>query len=100
MHGGELPWRRRLAVLTTFAFVRADEHDPTLALARRLLHDPHDLVRKAVGWMLREVGNRDPAALEGFLETHAADMPRVVLRYAVERLPAERRTHHLRSGRV
>lgn len=87
---------RRIAVMTTFAFVRDGEFGPTLELARRLLRDPHDLVHKAVGWMLREVGDRDRAAAERFLDEHAPEMPRVMLRSAIEKLPPERRQHHLR----
>ena len=92
----ELVWDRRIAVMTTFAFVRDGEFEPTLRLARRLLDDPHDLVHKAVGWMLREVGDRDRAAAERFLDEHAPDMPRVMLRYAIEKFPPERRQHYLR----
>lgn len=92
----ELVWDRRIAVMTTFAFVRDGEFGPTLALARQLLRDPHDLVHKAVGWMLREVGNRDRPTEERFLDAHAPDMPRVMLRYAIEKFPPDRRRHYLR----
>jgi 3-methyladenine DNA glycosylase AlkD len=84
-------WERRIAVIATFHFLRAGEPGPTLRLARRLLHDPHDLIHKAVGWMLREVGKRDRAQLEAFLARHAPRMPRTMLRYAIERLPPARR---------
>ena len=90
-----LVWDRRIAVLATFAFVRDGEFGPTLDLARRLLRDPHDLIHKAVGWMLREVGNRDRPTAERFLDAHAPDMPRTMLRYAVEKFPADRRRHYL-----
>ena len=84
-------WERRIAIMATFAFVRAGDHGDTLRLAACLLHDEHDLMHKATGWMLREVGTRDEPSLVGFLERHAEDMPRTMLRYAVERLgPAER----------
>lgn len=79
-------WERRIAVVSTLAFIRADDHDETFRLARLLLRDEHDLIRKAVGWMLREVGKRDEPRLIAFLERHAHEMPRVTLRYAVERL--------------
>lgn len=92
----ELVWDRRTAVMSTFAFIRDGEFEPTLGLARRVLHDPHDLIHKAAGWMLREIGNRDRATKERFLDEHAEDMPRVMLRFATGRFPAERRRHYLR----
>lgn len=83
-----LLWDRRIAIISTFAFIRAGSYDETLRLARLLLHDEHDLIHKAVGWMLREVGKRDEKLLVGFLEQHAHEMPRVMLRYSLERLDA------------
>ena len=85
-------WERRVAVLATFDFIKRGDAAPTLAIAERLLDDPHDLIRKAVGWMLREVGKRvDRDALIGFLDAHAAAMPRTMLSYATEHLtPGER----------
>jgi 3-methyladenine DNA glycosylase AlkD len=91
-------WERRIAVVGTLAFIRAGDHDETLRLARTLLRDEHDLIRKAVGWMLREVGKRDEPRLIAFLERHAGVMPRVMLRYAVERLDAEIRTRLLQEA--
>jgi 3-methyladenine DNA glycosylase AlkD len=82
-------WERRIAVVSTLAFIRAGDHDATFRLARALLRDEHDLIRKAVGWMLREVGKRDEPRLIAFLERHADVMPRVMLRSAVEHLDAE-----------
>ena len=81
-------WDRRIAIMATFAFIRAGKYDETLRLARILLDDEHDLIHKAVGWMLREVGKRDETRLVGFLRRHGGDMPRVTLRYAAERLDA------------
>jgi 3-methyladenine DNA glycosylase AlkD len=93
----ERVWDRRIAVLATAAFIRAGDFAWTFRLARRLLRDPHDLIHKAVGWMLREVGNRDPAAAERFLRRHHRTMPRTMLRYAIEKLPAARRQAYLRG---
>lgn len=88
----ESVWQRRIAVLATLAFIRRGEIQPTFELAERLLTDEHDLIHKAVGWMLREAGKRDQRALVEFVEGHAAEMPRTMLRYAIERLPeGERR---------
>ena len=96
------PWRRRSAITATFAFIRLGQLDDTYRLATRLLHDPHDLVRKAVGWALRNAGDQEPARLLDFLENHAATMPRVTLRNAIEKLPREERTRllALRPGAV
>jgi len=88
-------WERRIAILATFYFIRAGEFGWTLRLAQQLLHDPHELIHKAVGWMLREVGKRDQAALRMFLDRHHPGMPRVMLRYAIERLPERIRKHYL-----
>ncbi len=85
-------WDRRIAIVATYAFIRDNRHDVTLALAEMLLTDPHDLIHKAVGWMLREVGKRDARALKNFLYIHAPAMPRTCLRYAIERFDeAERK---------
>jgi 3-methyladenine DNA glycosylase AlkD len=92
-------WERRIAIMATFAFVRAGECNETLRLARVLLDDKHDLIHKAVGWMLREVGKRDEELLVGFLQQHAGDMPRTMLRYAVERLDASVRSELMAAGR-
>jgi 3-methyladenine DNA glycosylase AlkD len=88
-------WERRIAVVSTLTFIRAGDHEETFRLARALLRDEHDLVRKAVGWMLREVGKRDEPRLIAFLERHVHAMPRVMLRYAVERLEPQTRTELL-----
>ena len=92
-------WERRIAIMATYHFIRNGDFDDTLALAELLLHDDHDLIHKAVGWMLREVGNRDRRAEEDFLESHYREMPRTMLRYAIEKLPERRRQAYLK-GRV
>ncbi|GAB4106352.1 DNA alkylation repair protein [Micromonospora taraxaci] len=93
--GSDLVWDRRIAVMATFAFIRADDFHWTFRLSDKLLRDPHDLVRKAVGWMLREVGNRDRAAEEEFLLRRYRVMPRVMLRYAIEKFEPQRRRDYL-----
>jgi 3-methyladenine DNA glycosylase AlkD len=92
-------WERRIAIVATYHFIKRDLYAPTLQLSKRLLRDEQDLIHKAVGWMLREVGNRDRQLLESFLKEHYATMPRTMLRYAIERLPERRRKAYL-AGRV
>jgi 3-methyladenine DNA glycosylase AlkD len=84
-----LVWDRRIAIMATFHFIRRREFDDTFQIADMLIGDRHDLIQKAVGWMLREVGNRDPAAERRFLQPRYARMPRTMLRYAVEKFPNE-----------
>ncbi|TCC00367.1 DNA alkylation repair protein [Micromonospora zingiberis] len=91
----DLVWERRMAIMATFAFIRVGDFEWTFRLGERLLRDPHDLVHKAVGWMLREVGNRDRAAAERFLTRWHRDMPRVMLRYAIEKFEPRRRREYL-----
>lgn len=88
-------WERRISILATFYFIREGEFAPTLEIAERLLADKHDLIHKAVGWMLREMGKREVTVLESFLERHAATMPRTMLRYAIEKFPEPRRRQYL-----
>jgi len=92
-------WEQRIAVMATFAFIRAGQFEKTFVLAERLLDHPHDLIHKAVGWMIREIGNRDRAAEEVFLKTRYNKMPRTMLRYAIEKFPEPLRQAYLK-GRV
>lgn len=92
-------WERRIAVIATQHFIRLDEFDDTLTISRLLLSDKEDLIHKATGWMLREVGDRDEAALEAFLDEHGPVMPRTMLRYAIEKFSPERRRAFLDAGR-
>ena len=84
-------WERRVSMIFTFAFLRAGELEPTYEMAERLLNDEHDLIHKAVGWMLREMGKRDPLLLRSFLRQYASQMPRTTLRYSIEKLPERER---------
>lgn len=92
-------WERRMAMLASFAWVAAQKYELPLELARVSLADPHDLMHKATGWMLRELGKRDRAILEDFLEAHKHTMPRTMLRYAIEKFPAQTRQYYLSSSR-
>jgi 3-methyladenine DNA glycosylase AlkD len=89
------PMERRTAILSTAAFLRRGHVDDTFAIAEILVDDPEDTVHKAVGWMLREAGKRDPARHAAFLEAHASTMPRVMLRYAIEKLERPKRDRYL-----
>jgi 3-methyladenine DNA glycosylase AlkD len=90
-------WERRIAILATFHFIKQNEFSETLKIAAILLGDKEELIRKALGWMLREVGKRDPAAEERFLREHYRKMPRTMLRYAIERFPEEKRRRYLKG---
>jgi 3-methyladenine DNA glycosylase AlkD len=92
------PMRRRIAIVATMAFIRARDFDDTLRIAQRLLRDEHELIHRAVGWMLREVGKRSEVAAERFLDGHFRAMPRLMLRYAIDQLPEARRKRYLRRG--
>jgi 3-methyladenine DNA glycosylase AlkD len=92
-------WRRRIAMLATQYFIRLRDYTDALRIARVLLHDEEDLIHKAVGWMLREIGNRDAAIARKFLDRHAAQMPRTMLRYAIERLPRRIRLRYMKAER-
>ena len=90
-------WERRIAMLATFRFIKQKDFKDALAIAKLLRDDEHDLIHKAVGWMLREVGNRDLAAEERFLKTHYKKMPRTMLRYAIEKFPEKKRQAYLKG---
>ena len=91
-----LLWEQRIAVISTYTLIKNNDFIDILALSERLLHHPHDLMRKAVGWMLREVGKRDEDLLVQFLEKHAKTMPRTMLRYAIEKFPEEERKEFMK----
>jgi 3-methyladenine DNA glycosylase AlkD len=91
-------WKRRIAIVTTLAFIRSGQIDDTFAIAEILLQDSHPLIHKAVGWMLREAGKKDPKKLLVFLNRHAADMPRTMLRYAMEKMDRSVREDYMKRG--
>ena len=90
-------WERRIAILATFRFIRQSDFKDSLAIAEILLKDPQDLIHKAVGWMLREIGSRDPRVEREFLLKHHQNMPRTMLRYAIEKFPEPERQRYLRG---
>jgi len=93
-------WERRVAIVATWHYIRKGDARETYRLALLLLNDPHDLLHKAVGWMLRETGKHCSAhALEAFLESHATRMPRTMLRYAIERFPERKKRFYLTRGK-
>lgn len=88
-------WERRIAIVSTWWFIRDNDLNDTFALSEILLHDKHDLMHKAVGWMLREAGKKDETRLKEFLDVHAVDMPRTMLRYSLEKLHPKDRQHYM-----
>jgi 3-methyladenine DNA glycosylase AlkD len=88
-------WTRRIAIIATLTMIRSHNYVPTLKIARILRNDEHDLIHKAVGWMLRETGKRDLETEERFLRTHYAKMPRTMLRYTIEQFPKQKRQAYL-----
>lgn len=88
-------WRQRIAIVATMMLIRHNKYDDTMRIAERYLSHPHQLIHKATGWMLREVGKRDEQQLLHFLDNHCAKMPRTALRYAIERLSEEKRKFYM-----
>jgi len=88
-------WERRIAIVATYAGIKEHKFGETLAVSEMLLSDTHDLIHKAVGWMLRELGKRDQKTLELFLKKHYNNIPRTTLRYAIERFPEKKRKRYL-----
>lgn len=93
-------WKRRIAMVATQYFIRNDYFKETLTFAKMLLNDKEDLMHKAAGWMLREMGKRDVTSLTNFLDAHAHEMPRTMLRYAIEKFPEEQRKQYLLRKKI
>ena len=92
-------WEKRISIISTAAFIRKNQFKDTISISKILLKDKHDLIHKAVGWMLREVGKRDKEELINFLNSHYKEMPRTMLRYSIEKLPEKQRKSYL-TGEV
>jgi 3-methyladenine DNA glycosylase AlkD len=92
-------WQRRVSMILTFALIREGDLEPTIIIAQSLLKDDQDLIHKAVGWMLRELGKRDVMMLRRFLSEHAHEMPRTMLRYSIEKLPERERKKWLTESK-
>lgn len=90
-------WKRRIAIVATFRFIKLGELNDTFAISRLLLDDKHDLIHKAVGWMLREAGKKDLCMLKSFLKENISVMPRTMLRYAIEKFPESERKNYLKG---
>ena len=92
-------WQRRVSIILTFALIRAGDLAPTIKIAETLLKDREDLIHKAVGWMLRELGKKDVHLLRNFLANHSHEMPRTMLRYSIEKLPERERKNWLTESK-
>ena len=90
-------WQKRIAIVATFEFIKNNQFTLTLKIAQLLLNEQHDLIHKAVGWMLREVGKRNQPLLEKFLQQHLKQLPRTTLRYAIEKFPERKRQSYLKK---
>lgn len=93
--GGKNIWEQRIGIVSTMAFIRKNQLNDTYAIADILLNHPHDLLQKAVGWLLREAGKKDEASLRKFLDKRASKMPRTMLRYSIEKFPEPARRRYL-----
>jgi 3-methyladenine DNA glycosylase AlkD len=93
-------WERRIAIIATFSFIKDGDFKETLSFAEMLLGDKEDLIHKSAGWMLREVGKRDQKELEKFLKKYTPQMPRTMLRYAIERFSERKKSHYLTVPRA
>ena len=93
-------WRRRVGILSTFGFIKQGEYKDSLAIIKILLNDRHDLIHKASGWMLREIGKRDKEVLVNFLNKHCETMPRTMLRYAIEKFNDRERIYYMKQQRM
>lgn len=91
-------WERRIAIVSTWAFIRVGQLEDTFKLAKILMKDTHDLIHKAVGWMLREAGKKDEDSLRAFLDEHARAMPRTMLRYSIERLSSDDKLRYMKKA--
>jgi 3-methyladenine DNA glycosylase AlkD len=97
----DILWERRILIIATYAFIKRGDSDHIFKIAKILMNDKHDLIHKAMGWMLREVGKRcSESLLETFLEEFSATMPGTVLRYAIERMPNEKKEKFLHKKRI
>ncbi len=90
-------WEKRISIISCFAFIKDNNFDDALAIAEMLLNDEHDLIHKAIGWVLREIGKKDSEVLEDFLKKHYSDLPRTTLRYAIERFEERKRKKFLKG---